>query len=101
MLYWSTLEDLDINIGQANGIYPGFEDPLTDSGAQSFQTSPPEYPSPWMDGSGDWADAYRRAQNFVRGLTLTEKVNLTTGVWKFKVISPPAILTPRIGRLGR
>lgn len=63
-----------------NGIYPGFEDPNTDAGAQSFQTSPPEYPSPWMDGSGDWGIAYKRAQAFVRGLTLTEKVNLTTGV---------------------
>jgi beta-glucosidase len=46
-----------------------------------------------MDGSGDWADAYKRAQSFVRGLTLTEKVNLTTGVRKFKVISASAILT--------
>jgi hypothetical protein len=42
--------------------------------------SPPKYPSPWMDGSGEWADAYARAQDFVKQLTLLEKVNLTTGV---------------------
>jgi len=63
-----------------NSYYPGFEDPLTDAGAQSFQTSPPEYPSPWMDGSGGWHDAYVYAQNIVRQMTLAEKVNLTTGV---------------------
>jgi beta-glucosidase len=32
-----------------------------------------------MDGSSQWADAYARAQAFVRQLTLLEKVNLTTG----------------------
>ena len=42
--------------------------------------SPPKYPSPWGRGSGDWADAYARARQFVSQLTLLEKVNLTTGV---------------------
>ena len=46
----------------------------------SYQKSPPKYPSPWMSGSGDWASAYARARDFVSQLTLTEKVNLTTGV---------------------
>lgn len=32
-----------------------------------------------MDGSGQWADAYAKAQAFVKQLTLLEKVNLTTG----------------------
>jgi beta-glucosidase len=32
-----------------------------------------------MDGQGDWADAHKRAVEFVSGLTLAEKVNLTTG----------------------
>lgn len=32
-----------------------------------------------MDGSGDWAEAYRQAQAFVNQLTILEKVNLTTG----------------------
>lgn len=63
-----------------NAYYPGFEDPNTDAGAQSFQTSPPFYPSPWVDGSGDWGAAVARARAFVSQLTLAEKVNLTTGV---------------------
>jgi beta-glucosidase len=33
-----------------------------------------------MDGSGGWEDAYKKAQAFVKQLTLLEKVNLTTGV---------------------
>ena len=44
------------------------------------------YPSPWGAGSGSgaagndgWDEAYERAKEFVAGLTLTEKVNLTTG----------------------
>jgi hypothetical protein len=49
-------------------------------GAQSFQTSAPFYPSPWMTGAGDWASAYEQARAFVSQLTLLEKVNLTTGV---------------------
>lgn len=43
-------------------------------------TSPPSYPSPWGQGSGDWASAYQKATSFVSQLTLLEKVNLTTGV---------------------
>ena len=43
--------------------------------------SPPHYPSPWMDPqAAGWEDAYIRAKEFVSQLTLTEKVNLTTGV---------------------
>lgn len=49
-------------------------------GAQSGQTSPPFYPSPWGRGQGDWASAYQKARAFVTQLTLLEKVNLTTGV---------------------
>ncbi|TLD36524.1 glycoside hydrolase family protein [Venturia nashicola] len=55
--------------------------PSSNPGAQFGQTSPPHYPSPWMDGSGEgWATAYQKAQAFVKQLTLLEKVNLTTGV---------------------
>jgi hypothetical protein len=44
-------------------------------------SSPPFYPSPWMDPNADgWADAYAKAKAFVSQLTLMEKVNLTTGV---------------------
>ena len=42
--------------------------------------SPPYYPSPWGSGTGEWANAYAKAQAFVSQLTLVEKVNLTTGV---------------------
>ena len=38
------------------------------------------YPSPWMISDGEWAEAYAKAADFVRPLTLLEKVNLTTGV---------------------
>ena len=44
------------------------------------QTSPPKYPTPWMSGTGEWAEAYKKAKTFVSQLTLLEKVNLTTGV---------------------
>lgn len=42
--------------------------------------NPPSYPSPWMNGGGDWQEAYAKATQFVSQLTLLEKVNLTTGV---------------------
>lgn len=64
-------------------FYPSYADPLTDAGAQFGQTSPPKYPSPWVDGSrasADWTAAIAQAKAFVAQLTLTEKVNLTTGV---------------------
>ena len=54
--------------------------PYAVAGAQSNQTSPPEYPSPWGAGLAEWASAYAQAKAFVSQLTLTEKVNLTTGV---------------------
>jgi hypothetical protein len=63
-----------------NGNYPGAIDPFAEPGAQSLQTSPPFYPSPWMNGQGEWAGAYAKAKDFVSQLTLLEKVNLTTGV---------------------
>lgn len=61
-------------------VYPNAIDPRAVPGAQSNQTSPPFYPSPWGNGPGEWADAYRKAREFVSQLTLLEKVNLTTGV---------------------
>lgn len=63
-----------------NSTYPGAVDPYTESGDQSLQTSDPFYPSPWISGQGEWADAYAKARDFVSQLTLLEKVNLTTGV---------------------
>ena len=58
-----------------NGTYEGTENPDAVAGAQSFQTSLPFYPSPWMTpGTTDWADAYEKATAFVAQLTLLEKV---------------------------
>jgi len=63
-------------------VYPGASAPYAEAGAQSFQTSPPKYPSPWVDTNvaGNWSASIAKAQAFVRQLTLLEKVNLTTGV---------------------
>jgi hypothetical protein len=60
------------------GIKPSI---LTDpQSSLTNATSAPFYPSPWMSGQGEWADAYTKAKAFVGQLTLLEKVNLTTGV---------------------
>ena len=57
------------------------ENPVVAAGSNSYQTSPPKYPSPWTGGVADpsWQDAYAKAKDFVSQLTLEEKVNLTTG----------------------
>ncbi|KAF1816063.1 hypothetical protein P152DRAFT_454310 [Eremomyces bilateralis CBS 781.70] len=61
-------------------------------------SSPPFYPSPWMDGSGGWEEAYRKAQKFVKQLTLLEKVNLTTGVgWQGEECVGNVGAIPRLG----
>ncbi|KAF2752773.1 hypothetical protein EJ05DRAFT_481015 [Pseudovirgaria hyperparasitica] len=63
--------------------------------------SPPKYPSPWMDGSGGWDQAYVKAQAFVRQLTLLEKVNLTTGVgWEGGPCVGNVGSVPRLGFEG-
>lgn len=64
-----------------NTTYPGAINPSSEAGARFGQKSDPFYPSPWMspDAVG-WEDAYIKAKDFVSQLTLTEKVNLTTGV---------------------
>ncbi|OXV10510.1 hypothetical protein Egran_01729 [Elaphomyces granulatus] len=53
---------------------------LSTVNAQNLAYSPPFYPSPWMSGNGDWAEAHEKAVQFVSQLTLPEKVNLTSGV---------------------
>ncbi|EON69810.1 hypothetical protein W97_09073 [Coniosporium apollinis CBS 100218] len=51
-----------------------------------------------MDGSGEWAAAYARAQQFVSQLTLLEKVNLTTGVgWQGEACVGNVGSIPRLG----
>lgn len=39
-----------------------------------YGLSPPYYPSPNGTGTGEWAEAYSKAQAFVGQLTLEEKV---------------------------
>ncbi|KAJ5894175.1 hypothetical protein N7495_005866 [Penicillium taxi] len=69
--------------------------------ASELAYSPPYYPSPWMDGQGDWAEAYRRAVDFVSGLTLDEKVNLTTGAgWEQEHCVGETGDLPRLGMWG-
>ncbi|KAI4210383.1 MAG: hypothetical protein LQ351_006750 [Letrouitia transgressa] len=60
--------------------------------------SPPYYPSPWGEGTGDWATAYARARAFVSQLTLLEKINLTTGVgWQEERCVGQTGAIPRLG----
>lgn len=51
-----------------------------------------------MDGSGEWADAHARAQEFVKQMTLLEKVNVTTGVgWEGEGCVGNTGAVPRLG----
>ncbi|KAF9886936.1 hypothetical protein FE257_010677 [Aspergillus nanangensis] len=60
--------------------------------------SPPFYPSPWADGQGDWAHVYKRAVEIVSQMTLTEKVNLTTGTgWQLERCVGQTGSVPRLG----
>lgn len=44
-----------------------------------YGLSPPYYPSPNGTGTGEWAEAYSKAQAFVGQLTLEEKVRSYIG----------------------
>ncbi|KAH8707629.1 beta-glucosidase [Phaeosphaeriaceae sp. PMI808] len=60
--------------------------------------SPPFYPSPWIEGLGDWDTAYKKAQAFVSQLTLLEKVNITTGTgWQSDHCVGNVGSVPRLG----
>jgi hypothetical protein len=71
---------LNILHGKVKGITKEQESNDNETYNGPLYTSPPFYPSPWMTGQGEWADAYAKAKDFVSQLTLLEKVNLTTGV---------------------
>ncbi|CAK7217980.1 beta-glucosidase [Sporothrix curviconia] len=62
-------------------------------------TSPPFYPSPWMNPNADgWENAYAQAKEFVSKMTLMEKVNLTTGVgWEGEQCVGQVGTIPRLG----
>lgn len=81
-----------------NSTSPNNPSNSTNSPTLNEATSPPYYPSPWMDGSGQWAEAYAKAQAFVKQLTLLEKVNLTTGVgWESEACVGNVGSIPRLG----
>ncbi|KAJ7445265.1 glycoside hydrolase superfamily [Mycena latifolia] len=60
----------DVTTGIPDAAPPGFEE----------WESPIVLPAPPVAGNADWASAVQRARTFVKGLTLEEKVNVTTGV---------------------
>ncbi|KAI0169091.1 glycoside hydrolase family 3 protein [Hypoxylon sp. FL1284] len=62
-----------------NGVGAAAQSVITDDTA-FYGQSPPVYPSPKGSGTGDWAESYSKAQDFVAELTLEEKVSLTGGV---------------------
>lgn len=71
---------------------------MVTTGDAFLQSSDPFYPSPWMNGKGEWADAYQKAQAFVAQLTLMEKVNLTTGTgWEGDLCVGQTGSIPRLG----
>lgn len=81
-----------------DATYPDAVDPAATAGAQTLQSSPPFYPSPWMTGTGDWADAYAKAKDFVSQMTLMEKINITTGVgWEGEQCVGQTGSVPRLG----
>ncbi|KAF7719282.1 Beta-glucosidase [Penicillium ucsense] len=73
----------------------------TVASAKELAYSPPFYPSPWATGEGDWAEAYKKAVDFVSGLTLAEKVNITTGAgWEQERCVGETGGVPRLGMWG-
>ncbi|EAW08156.1 beta-glucosidase [Aspergillus clavatus NRRL 1] len=63
-----------------------------------YVSSPPFYPSPWANGQGEWAEAHQRAVEIVSQMTLTEKVNLTTGTgWMMEECVGQTGSVPRLG----
>lgn len=78
--YYASLADEGVSVGEFNA------------------TSAPKYPSPWMDGSGGWEEAYARARDFVAQLTVPEKVNLTSGTgWQTESCVGQTGAIPRLG----
>lgn len=60
----------DVTTGIPDAAPPGFEE----------WESPIVLPAPPVTGTADWASAVAKAKKFVGGLTLLEKINVTTGV---------------------
>ncbi|SMY29351.1 unnamed protein product [Zymoseptoria tritici ST99CH_1A5] len=76
---------------------------LTDPEAfYSYGWSPPIYPSPQGQGSGDWSTAYDSARALVSQMTVAEKVNLTipAGDFDFAGCTGFSGTVPRLGFSG-
>lgn len=58
------------------------------------------YNPPISSGYGNWSSAYDKAHRFVCNLTLTEKVNLTTGVGTGQTVGYSVGIIPRVGFKG-
>ncbi|KAI0406452.1 beta-glucosidase M [Xylaria palmicola] len=56
------------------------DDDVIANDAFFYGQSEPVYPSPPMEGTGAWADAYDKAVKFVGQLTMEEKASLASGV---------------------
>ncbi|KAI1389655.1 glycoside hydrolase family 3 protein [Hypoxylon trugodes] len=65
--------------GGANGDSASGQKLITDD-TYFYGQSEPIYPSPAMTGVGTWADAYNKAADFVKQLTIEEKVSLASGI---------------------
>lgn len=96
------LAALPLVASQANGY---FSDNTTFSAEPVYgAASPPFYPSPYGTGqtpAGDWVSAYASAVDFVKQLTLLEKVNITTGTgWELGPCVGNTGSVPRLGFRG-
>ncbi|KAI0390348.1 glycoside hydrolase family 3 protein [Xylariaceae sp. FL0594] len=65
-----------------------------------YGLSPPVYPTPQGEGTGDWANAYARAKALVSGLSLEEKVSLTGGIDTGTACSGSIPAIPRVNFSG-
>ena len=78
--------------------------PLTATPVHAAETPFPGFPSPWAANNisdPSWAAAYAQAVAFVSALTLTEKVNLTTGTgWQADRCVGNTGDVPRLGFRG-
>ncbi|KAJ7182195.1 glycoside hydrolase superfamily [Mycena crocata] len=75
---------------------------IPDSAPAGFEEweSPIVVPAPDVRGTGDWASAVAKARKFVSGLTLPEKINITTGVDVLGRCVGNTGMIPRIGWKG-
>ncbi|KAF7335801.1 Fn3-like domain-containing protein [Mycena venus] len=80
----------DVTTGIPDSAPPGFEEFV----------SPIVLPAPPVKGTADWASSVQRARAFVRGLSLAEKINVTTGVDIFGRCVGNTGTIPRIGWKG-